>query len=338
MSPLTAARRRADRFTTLAALVLALALLLAGGCGDGDPAAPSTDAGSDADRDDDAAAAAGWGTFVVNLVAPVLGAGGRETAVAYTSVFGKVYDAPPVSAVIWTVVDEAGGCRLSTPRVPFCATSCGGSAACVADGRCAAYPRALDLGRIHVAGLGAGAFDMDQVAGNYQPGAGVALPYPPSREGDPVTISAAGGALGAWSGESRGITPLVFDETPMLSEQPLRLSWTPPGQAGLTRMEVKLDISHHGGSKGKIECDVPDTGSLEIAGTQTSRLLALGVAGFPTIVLSRVASAAVAVPGEVSLRIVSSVERAVEIAGLESCTTGSQCPAGKTCQSDLTCK
>ena len=121
--------------------------------------------------------------------------------------------------------------------------------------------------------------------------------------------------------------------------QPLQLTWTPAGQPALGRIELKLDISHHGGARGKIECDVPDTGSLEIPASQVSGLLALGVAGYPTIVVTRASTATAAVSaGVISLRILSPVERAVDIEGLSSCTKDAECPTGQTCQTDLTCK
>jgi hypothetical protein len=307
---------------------LLVAALVLHGCGG--QTAPMPDAGEASD--------AALGGFVVSLV-PAMTAGGAS-APAYTSVLGKVYDGPMPSPIVWETAEEAGGCRLLTPRVPFCTAICGGAAACVDGDRCAPYPSALNLGRVRVEGLGSTAFDMDPVAGNYQPGAGVKLPYPPCAEGAVVQVAASGGALGAFSIEGRGIAPLAFDQTPApVTGQPLRLAWTAPGQPALSRIEVKLDISHHGGAKGQIECDVPDTGSLEIPAAQVSRLLALGVAGFPTIILTRVAAATTAVrAGVVSLQVVSAVERPVQIEGLRSCTEDSQCPPGKVCRSDLTCQ
>mgnify|MGYP006173933529 CR=1 FL=1 len=35
-----------------------------------------------------------------------------------------------------------------------------------------------------------------------------------------------------------------------------RCCWKPPGPTSLSRIEITMDLSHHGGSKGKIECDV----------------------------------------------------------------------------------
>jgi hypothetical protein len=62
------------------------------------------------------------------------------------------------------------------------------------------------------------------------------------------------------------------------------------------------------------------------------------VAGFPTIVVTRVAAGTTAVrAGVIALRVLSAVERPVQIEGLRSCTDSSQCPAGKVCRSDLTC-
>jgi hypothetical protein len=316
----------------LAARSAPLTLLLAASCGG--PAAPPV---PDAAAATDGGSTAELGGFVVSLVPAASGSGSPRPA--YTSVLGKVYGGAVPAATVWTVIEEGGGCRLLTPSVPFCSAACGSSATCVEGGSCAANPKAQDLGRVHVEGLGA-AFDMDPIAGNYQPAAGLALPYPPFAEGGLVRVTAPGGALGPFSIEASGIAPLGFEQTVALAtDQPLRLAWTPPGQPELSRIEVLVDISHHGGARGKIECAVADTGTLEIPASQVTRLVGLGVAGFPTIVVTRVATGTAAVPaGIIALRLASAVERAVEIEGLRSCTESSQCPAGKTCRSDLTCQ
>ena len=310
---------------------LALALLLAAGCS-GPGASPMPDAAAA-----DGGSTAALGGFVVSLV-PATSASASPRP-AYTSVLGKVYDGAVPAATVWTVVEEGGGCQLLTPRVPFCSAACGSSATCVEGGSCSPNPTAQNVGRVRVEGLGT-AFDMDPIAGNYQPAAGLALPYPPFAEGGPVRVTAPGGALGPFSVEARGIAPLGFEQTVALAaDRPLHLAWTPPGQPELSRIEVLVDISHHGGARGKIECAAADTGALEIPASQVSRLIGLGVAGFPTVVVTRVATGSAAVPaGIIALRLVSAVERAVEIEGLRSCTETSQCPAGKTCRSDLTCQ
>jgi hypothetical protein len=303
---------------------LLLPVLFLVGCAEGN------DAPADAGTSD-----AALGGFVVGLVS----ADPEQGRAAYAWVQGKVYDGTMPEGLSWTVEHEAGGCRLLVPHVPFCAAPCGGTAACVAPGQCVPYPTALNLGRVRVAGVGAAAFEMEPVAGSYQPDAAVKLPYPPFSEGGVVRVTAAGGALGAFALEARAIAPLAFEQSPALvAGQPVPLTWTPPAQGG-TRIEASLDISHHGGAKGRIECDVPDSGHLELSADQVTRLLALGVAGFPTIVLARVSTGTTAVrAGGITLRVVSAVERPVQIEGLRSCKDDSQCPPGKLCRSDLTCQ
>jgi hypothetical protein len=67
--------------------------------------------------------------------------------------------------------------------------------------------------------------------------------------------------------------------------------------------------------------------------------LNLGVAGFPTVVVTRSATGSTTIaPGRVDLVVSSTIERSVEIAGLTSCTADTDCQPGQTCQSDLTCK
>jgi hypothetical protein len=273
------------------------------------------------------------GGFVVDLLAA------RDTTPAHTAVIGKVYDGPVPSTVVWRVVQEETGCRLLTPRAPFCSPGCGGSAVCVEDGRCQPYPTAQNLGRVRVSGLGGSAFDMDPIAGSYQPAAGVSLPYPPFQEGSAVQMTTSGADLPSFTLASQGISPLDVESSfALASEQALSLVWTPPANPTGSRIEVTLNISLHGGSNGKIECSGSDGGSLTIPAAQISSLLALGVAGFPTIVITRVASGMTGLArGRVTLRVTSTLERAVQIPGLQSCTSPDDCPAGQTCRANLSC-
>ncbi len=119
----------------------------------------------------------------------------------------------------------------------------------------------------------------------------------------------------------------------------MALAWTPPATAGRSTVHVKLDISHHGGTRGKIECEAADTGSLTIDGALVTELLHLGVAGFPTIVVTRSASGEAALTvGRVALSLESEIEREVVIPGVISCNENADCPDGQTCQTDLRCK
>ena len=87
-----------------------------------------------------------------------------------------------------------------------------------------------------------------------------------------------------------------------------------------------------------IECDTDDTGAITISASLMTELIGLGVAGFPSVIITRVSSdsAQIAV-GRVELAVSSKVERLVTVAGVDSCTEDADCPDGGTCQSDLTC-
>ncbi|WP_437305474.1 hypothetical protein [Sorangium sp. So ce388] len=262
-----------------------------------------------------------------------------------TSVIGKLYDGPTPSQVVWEVAAEEGSCKVLTPRVPFCNQPCGGSAVCVEDDTCQAYPSAHSAGPVTVTGLNLESEEaslvMTPTANNYQPPAGVKLRYPPADEGQPVRFEASGDYFGAFTLEAKGVSPLdlLNDAIELQPDQAVQLEWTPPGQAGISTVYVKLDISHHGGTKGMIECAADDTGSLELPASLVTQLLDLGVAGFPTIIVTRrsVGSTTIA-PGRVDLVVSSQIEQAVVIAGLTSCSDTSECPEGQTCQADLTCK
>jgi hypothetical protein len=281
------------------------------------------------------------GTFQVSLVAPVAATG----TPGFTSVVGKVNDGPTPSPIVWEEAAKEGGCSLFTPRVPFCADGCEGGAVCVENDRCQEYPTSHSVGTVRVKGIrtstGATEFSMDPVSNGYQTPSGVSLPYPAFAEGDAISAEASGGDFEAFTLKSTGISPLTLADGALTLEanQPLKLGWTPPGKTGISTVHVKLDISHHGGSKGMITCDVEDNGSLELSASITGQLKALGVAGFPTIVLSRraVGSTTISV-GRVELAVCSEVEKEVKIPGLVSCNKPEDCPKGQTCQADLTCK
>ncbi|MCC6551463.1 MAG: hypothetical protein IT372_00390 [Polyangiaceae bacterium] len=278
-------------------------------------------------------------------MAEVPAANGAPATPAHTSVLGKVFDGPTPSQIVWEKAAEEGACVLLTPRVPFCNTPCGGSAACVEDDTCQDYPLAHSAGKVTVTGVhtasGEDGFSMEPVANNYQTPAGVTLAYPGFAEGEDIAFEAAGDHFSAFSLTAKGVSPLelLTDPIPVAADQPVQLAWTPPGQAGISRIHVKLDISHHGGTKGMIQCDADDAGSLEIPAALVTQLTNLGVAGFPSIIIARRAVGSTTIsPGRVDLVIASDVERQVEIAGLESCTTDADCAAPETCQDDLTCK
>jgi hypothetical protein len=285
------------------------------------------------------------GAFQVRSVPPVPATGGTPETPGYTSVIGKVYDGPTPSQIIWEGAAREGDCQLFTPRVPFCDQPCGGSAVCVEDDKCQDFPIAHSAGKVSVEGLHTEqdetAFVMDPIANSYQPPASTKLSYPAFTEGEEVSFEASGDYYSAFTLRAKGVSPLdLLNETIRLEpNQAVQLTWTSPGQAGTAKIRVKLDISHHGGTRGMIECDAEDKGSLELPASLLTQLLDLGAAGFPTIIVTRKAmGSATIAPGRVDLIISSEVERAVQIEGLTSCSGNAECPSGQTCQNDLTCK
>lgn len=347
------ASRPSPRRKAIAGAVAGLLALLPLACSDrGDDPGDDDSTGS-SDSADDTSPTTGEvdypetlvGTFQVQLVAPVPASDTSPATAGKTSVVGKVYDAATPAAIVWESGTRSGDCQIFTPRVPFCDTPCGGSAVCVEDNTCEPYPTAGSVGTVTARGLktsdDASEFTMEPIANNYQPPATVTLAYPAFAEGDLISLEAPGADLEGFKVSARGIAPLVLanDAIPLADDTPVALTWTPAADPDRSRVHVKLDISHHGGTKGMIECDTADAGALEIAGPLITELLDLGVAGFPSIILTRraVGSAAIAA-GRIDLVVSSKVEHFVDIAGLTSCSADSDCPDGQTCQADLTCK
>jgi len=290
-----------------------------------------------------AGAASGDGTlgaFSIGLVRP-RNAGSQ----GHTQLIGTVYKAPYPYAVLWEPEREEGDCRLLVPSTPFCDPACDSGDVCVSRNRCLSYPEIANLGAVTVNGMrtasGDTQFTLSPLQGVYQPGSGTGtLPYPAFEPGASIRIETAGGDLPAFSLNGRGIAPLeVLTASPVRvsKDAPVELSWTPSPAAG--RITVKLDVSHHGGAKGLLECSTADDGSLSVPASLVTELLGLGVAGFPSIVLSRLetSEASLAV-GKVNLIIESAHESAVEIPGLVSCTKAEDCSAGQTCTDARKCE
>ena len=275
------------------------------------------------------------GEFNVRLTAQNTATG----AAARSSVFGVVKDGPDPEPIAWHATDQGGDCTLFEPEAPFCETSCGGRAICTGDDECTPYPTARSVGTVELRGLGSGQLRLTPIAGNYMPDKGT-LPYPPCSEGERVTLRAEGDDYSAFSLEAQCIAPLSFDAAIELAPgRDLQLAWGAPGDPELARVSVKLDISHHGGAKGTVECEASDTGELTIPSALLDRLVELGVAGFPTLALTRRASSvADAEPRGIRLHVLETVELPVRVPGVVSCTADPQCPNGQTCASNLTCQ
>lgn len=268
-----------------------------------------------------------------------------STSAGATTFIGKFYDAPYPVQNSWKLEEASGGCELLTPVFPFCDPGCGTSV-CVSDDRCVPYPKQVDVGTLAVEGLQAQTGTSFMVSPlsetnlTYQPKASVGLTYPGATSGQPVVVRASAGAYGPFTLQASGIAPLELmgaGSVRVASGEPTTLAWVPSGSEA--RVLVELDISHHGGIKGEIVCDVADTGSLEIPASLVTGLVDLGVAGFPTIILTRRSVGSTTVPqGRVELLLSSRVERPVEIPGVVSCSSDPECPTGQKCQQDFKCE
>jgi hypothetical protein len=315
MSPRTA------RNPSLPFALLVLSFAASAGCSGGS-AAPSGDPN------------AVVGTFAVVLKS--------DSPPPVASITGTVNDGPPLELVIWNQLAKDGVCTLYKPQVPFCSTPCGSSAGCVAEDTCKPHPTLKDVGTVSVAGVktaaGGTSVDLTNVNNTYQ--TATSLAYPPFDEGADVSVTATGGSYGQFTIHAKAIAPLVLAAgmLPLESGKPFVLTWTAKGASSDSTIHVKLDISHHGGTKGKIECDAPDNGSLTIAAPLVTQLVGLGVSGFPTVAVSRVASGTGQNSlGKIALQVSHDAEKAVQIPDLVSCTDDMECPTGQTCLADLRC-
>jgi hypothetical protein len=275
------------------------------------------------------------GTFTVNM----------RVDDEMASAFGQVNDGPTPPNVLWTTTKTEGDCHLEEPSQPFCEEGCDGGV-CVADGKCTAYPTLHSVGEVSLKGVhligGATELTLKDFAKSYQAPAGTNLAYPPFTADDMVELHATGGDYMAFDLSAPGVDPIdlaspSFDLDP---SKPFELTWNAGKDPKAAKVHVKLDISHHGGAKGLIECQTDDTGKLTIPATLISDLIGLGVAGFPTVLVTRksVDTAKIA-PGIVQLELSAQTEHYVTTPGVISCTTKEDCPEGKTCRTtDSTCQ
>lgn len=278
------------------------------------------------------------GTFVVALKEPLNG------SPAYTAIIGSVKDhADPVMVPLVQAAKD-GDCALFKPHVPFCATSCG-QGVCVADDTCASYGTNQDVGAVTLTGVakqaGAPPLTLTYVNKTYQPPADQTPAYPPFAEGDDIAVSATGGAYGPFSTHAKGIAPLALTGNVFTLEknQSFTLTWAAAGAGATSTVHLRVDISHHGGLKGEIDCDAADSGSLTISAALVTQLLNLGYAGYPSFTFTRISVGSTLIaPGRVELELSESLDRNVQIPGLTSCTADGDCPTGQTCQTDLQCK
>lgn len=274
------------------------------------------------------------GSFVVQLKVD------REM----TAVVGKVSDGPVPANLVWTEKKKDGECRLETPKTPFCEEACGVDV-CAGDGQCRPYPTGHSVGAVTLKGVkvsgGATETPLREIAASYQPAAATLFEYPSFGAADTIEVTAEGDYYAGFSLSAPGVNPIDLKTTDfaLSPEQDFVLEWDPAPSGATSQMHVKVDLSHHGGVKGLIYCDAPDTGSLTISKAMIAELIGLGVAGFPSVVLTRSSvDTAQLDHGKVELEVSALVERYLTVPGVESCTADEECAEGQTCSDAYICE
>ncbi len=272
-----------------------------------------------------------FGTFRVSLI-------GDENR---TSIVGAINDGPTPPSIIYEKLMTVNKCSLYKTLHPSCEPSCGIDGACVAKDSCQPYPNAIDAGTVTVNGLKIAnvktPFTMDFIVVGYQPV--VTVDFPPFSEGDTITLAAAGkGTMPPFTLMARGISPLALhnDSVPCGDHQPIDLQWTKATIPGISTIFVFIDISYHGGSKGKIECDCEDNGSLTVAASLMDSLKSFGISGFPKVEVTRITTGANET-AKAQIVIESMVRRWISIPGIITCNNDTQCPEGYHCGGDQRC-
>jgi hypothetical protein len=263
--------------------------------------------------------------FTVELVAAT------ASTVAFTRFGGNLYAGPYPPAIPLTLDSREGDCALWVPTRASCAPTCQ-AGVCTSNDVCTPYPSAMSGGTLLVRGLGPD-LSIEPVTARFTYQAPSALPYPACVEGAVVSVTAAGFGV-----ESACVAPLVATTptpVPVAKGSAVMLAWEPAGEAGSSRIHILLDIAHHGGKTGEIQCDVADTGSYSIPEILVTKLVDLGLAGFPTVELSRRTRGTSLQEPNVSLTVAATVVLPVAT-GVTSCSSNDDCP-GSTCLDSLMC-
>lgn len=271
-----------------------------------------------------------------------------------TDVTGVVKDGADLNNYGETAVSSANGCTLYKLLAPSCASANAGAdcdvstEVCTATDTCTKQPTKKNVGTATVTGVqtttGTSPFELTLSSNSYLTGGDVSLVYPGFTEGAPIKISASGADYPAFDVTAKGIAQLVLGASTykVNATSDLALTWTPPGSASDARIQATVNLSHHGGSKGYIACDVADTGTLTISKDQLSGLINMGVAGYPTLVVTRRSTGVASLSaGQVLLSVEASITPIFSVDGYTSCTEAdnSECPSGQICnQSTKLCE
>jgi hypothetical protein len=268
------------------------------------------------------------GSFIITLK--------NEPEPAFTNFVGRIYNGPQPPSQLLTLDSKEGACELLVPKAPFCRPPCMGGV-CIDENTCMPSPALVHVGTAAVTGLNVGPLMLmpDAQTKIYQ----VTPTLGPNAcsEGGAMSINTDKFMLATKCVAPLKLAAGPMDKIPVKTGSPVRLVWDPPGQTGISRVYIHLDIAHHGGKKGEINCDVPDNGSFDIPTALTAKLISLGLAGFPTINVKRYSMATSTQEPNVKIQIDTDLEREVDT-GVNSCNEDTDCTPPQKCQTDKTCK
>ena len=109
-------------------------------------------------------------------------------------------------------------------------------------------------------------------------------------------------------------------------------TWTAPTTAGRGEVRLRLNIDQHGVTPVSLYCSFEDDGSAVVPASVIDGLLAQGVSGFPSVLMSRRTVDRQDVgDGCMEFIVQSPREAAVDVEGFIPCDSPDDCPTGMTC-------
>ncbi len=239
-------------------------LLVSSACGDDSPGGAADAAPrADADDSDARAGATDFQPDFAGQVRVMEGTAGTEQE--FRAVYALILDTGLLP--VGELLARDGDCAIYThPGSGNCAPTCMGDY-CNASNQCVPFPSAVSAGVITVTGLS------QLLEFTPQSGGGYTAPFVDVDlfdDGDPITISAAGDQVSAFSAQLSGVAPLVV-ATPSVdfeSGTEQVITWTAENSG---RIQLALVVGHHlSPYESLVLCETDDDGSLTI----TSELIA----------------------------------------------------------------
>lgn len=250
----------------------------------------------------------------------------------YATFTAQFFDAPPPAVHNVETKQESSGCKLLTPVL--CEPACAVGSYCTPTKECKPKPSPVGVGMLKVEGLSGMTLMLEPTPPLMNYSGPTLQPFPPCNEGSSVSVQSD-----KFTTSIKCIAPLMLTSAlpiPVKSGQATKITWTPPGTAGISRIFIALEIAHHGGYRGQVDCDVADTGSFDIPAPLVTALRDLGLAGYPSVAVTRYSTNSPASDPEAKLTMPSRVEVPVDT-GVISCGSGESppCAAGTTCSQEL---